>query len=163
MAEGWCSLCKSPFLPAINELVKQGKNAGEAARAMSVFDVSFDRHTYYKHKTHIADGERMQTMVEKARENALTGGETPKSTRAVLERIRDMGMANALANPEEVTVDHALKAAAELNKQESKGEGVLVILAKAAMGVAHPDVAAYIEGEYTDVTPELETSETDSD
>jgi hypothetical protein len=160
MSEGWCSLCKSPYVAAINTLIKQGKNAGEAARAMAAFDVKFDRHTFYKHKPHIEDP--MTTAVERARETALAEG-VPKSTRAVLERIRDLGMANALNNPEEVTVDHALKAASELNKQESKGEGVLIILAKAAMGVAQVESPAYIDGEYTDVAPRLlESDETDT-
>lgn len=146
MAEGWCSLCKSPFLASINKLIRDDKNAGEAARAMAVFDVKFDRHTYYKHKEHVNNGaEKMQTMVEKARARELEG-EKPKTSRGVLEKIMNLGMENIIENPEIITPDHTLKAAAELQKADNKQEPFLVALAKVAMIAPPPEVQGYLDG-----------------
>jgi hypothetical protein len=72
----------------------------------------------------------------------------PRNNRAILEAIRDIGMQRALENPEEVKIDHALRAAKILQDAEGKQETVLVLLAKAVQG----PVPEIIEGEYRELT-----------
>lgn len=149
--EGWCKLCKSPFAPALNKLIVDGKNAAEAGRLMEPFGLSFNRATFYSHKDHVTHP--LLTAVEKSQKNPVI---VPKSTHAVLEAVRDIGMQRAIENPEEVTVDHALKAAGLLQQAEKKGESFMVVLAKAVQ--ADPMEVALIgnndtyEGEYEEVS-----------
>jgi hypothetical protein len=74
--------------------------------------------------------------------------------------IRELGMRKAIENPEEVTVDHALKAASILQAAEKKGDNILVVLAKAVMAEPPDDIvglisqgADVVEGEYEEVSP----------
>jgi hypothetical protein len=57
-------------------------------------------------------------------------------------------MQRALENPEEVKIDHALRAAKILQDAEGKQETVLVLLAKAVQG----PVPEIIEAEYKELT-----------
>lgn len=143
---GYCKICASPYATPINKLLADGKNSTEIATQMEPFGFDFTRKTLSIHKKHITSPK--QTLVERAAANPVI---VPKSNRAVLEAIRDLGMANALQYPEQVTVDHALKAAGELQRAETKGETVQVILAKVVMQQLAPDVTGYIEGEYTEL------------
>src|SRR5687767_6922392 len=144
--EGFCKLCASPYAAALNRLILDGKNAGECLRYTEPLGLKFQRHTWYRHKEdHLTHP--LITAVAKAKKNPLI---VPKSNTGVLEAIRELGMRRAIENPEEVTVDHALKAASILQASEKKGDNILVVLAKAVMAEAPADI--YIEGEYMEVT-----------
>jgi hypothetical protein len=108
--------------------------------------VSFAKATFLTHKKHVTHP--LMTDAEAARAAAPL----PRSNRAVLEAIRDIGMQKALDNPDAVKVDHALRAAKILQDAEGKQETLLVLLAKAVQGNP-PEI---IEGTYTEL---LETSE----
>ena len=148
---GYCKLCSSPYMDAINKLIAQGKNEGETKRTIQAIDPDFtwNRQTFYAHKDHITSP--LVTHAEAARKNPVV---VPKTTKGVLEAIRDIGMQRAVDHPEEVTVDHALRAATELNRTQKSGEGWQIVLAKLVSSSA----GDYIEGEWTEV-PALPTEE----
>ncbi|MBA2703467.1 MAG: hypothetical protein H0U60_06425 [Blastocatellia bacterium] len=144
--EGFCSLCKNPKVLLLNNAVAAGKGYTIVSREMEPMGLTFSKGTFLEHKRHITSP--LRTLVDNARENPVL---IPKSNRAVLEAIRDMGMLRAQEHPEEVSVNHALKAAKILQDAEGKQESVLVILAQAVQN-RPPEM---IEGTYK----ELETQE----
>lgn len=146
--EGYCKICSSPYAAAVNKLIVDGKNAADAQRAVEPLGLTFTRHTFYKHKDdHVTHP--LITAVARAKRQPLV---VPKSNAGALEMIRELGMRKAIENPDEVTVDHALKAASILQQSEKKGDNILVVLAKAVMAEPPEDIAGLIEGEYTEVT-----------
>lgn len=149
---GYCKICDSPWAEAINRLIAQDNNEAETKRAIQVIDPDFtwNRQTFYGHKKHVTHP--LVTHAKAAQENPVV---VPKTNRGVLEAIRDIGMQRAVENPDEVTVDHALRAAAELNKTENKADGALMILIKTISGGQAPEV---IEGDWSEV-PQLETTD----
>lgn len=73
----------------------------------------------------------------------------PKTNVGVLEAIRDIGMKRAAEHPEEVTVDHALKAATALEQRKGGTDNIIVLLAKAMNSV--PQLEAEVIGEYKEL------------
>lgn len=149
---GYCKLCDSQWAEAINKLIEQDKNEAEVKRAIQVIDpkMTWNRQTFYAHKNHITSP--LITHVKKAEANPVVA---PKTTRGVLEAIRDLGMQRAIEHPEEVTVDHALRAASELARGEKKTDDIRIVLAKIIATGPAPEV---ITGEFTEI-PQLETDE----
>lgn len=149
---GYCKICDSQWAEAVNKLIAQEKNEAEAKRAIQAIDPEFrwSRQTFYAHKKHVTHP--LVTHVKQAAENPVVA---PKSTRGVLEAIRDIGMQRAIEHPEEVTVDHALRAASELARGEKKTDDIRIVLAKIIAGGPATEV---IEGEFTEI-PQLETEE----
>jgi hypothetical protein len=147
---GHCSLCKHPKVLALNNAIKANKGYTVALREMAdEYGWTFAKRTFLNHKNHITAP--LLTAAEAARKEAA---HQPQNNRAVLEAIRDIGMRKALENPEEVKIDHALRAAKILQDAEGKQETVMVVMAKAVMQGYVPPT---IEGEYTEV-PQLEVS-----
>lgn len=145
---GYCSICKHPKVKIVNEVIAGGGSYNAALDRAAEVDWTFAKGTFFKHKSHATSA--LLTDADKARKNPVV----PQSNKAVLEAIRDLGMRKALEDPDSVTVNQALRAAAILAEKESKQEGVLVVLAKALQGPP-PEV---IEGEY-EVLPRLELKE----
>lgn len=146
-AIGHCKLCRSPYAPGLNKLLLDGKNSTQIRDAMAPLGLVFTRKTLATHKQHITHP--LLTAVEHARKKPVI---MPQSNKAVLEAIRDLGMRNAIDNPESVTVDHAIKAASVLESKDTKGDNILVIMAKAVMQDVSDDVKGYIDGEYKELT-----------
>ena len=142
---GFCSLCRHPKVKALNEVIKAGGSYSAALDEMAQYDWRFAKATFYTHRDHSTSA--LVTDAEKARKNPVV----PQSNKAVLEAIRDLGMAKALADPDSVTVNQALRAASILAEKESRTEGVLVILAKALQGPPTPATPEIIEGEYREM------------
>jgi len=149
---GYCSLCKNPKVLLLNNAIAAGKGYTVVSREMAEYDWRFSKGTYLTHRTHITSP--LLTAAEEARKNPVL---TPKSNRAVLEMIRDLGVQYAMDHPEEIGVNHALRAAKILQDAEGKQENVLIILAKSVMG--NPPLPELIEGTYTEM---LTTDEEDS-
>lgn len=143
---GYCSLCKNPKVMLLNNAIKAGKGYTIVSRELEPEGIKMSKVTFLKHRNHITAP--LLTEAENARKHSLVG---PRNNRAVLEAIRDLGMKRALDNPEEVKIDHALRAAKILQDAEGKQEQILVVLAKSVMGPP-PEI---IEGEYR----ELESKE----
>lgn len=110
------------------------------------YAVTFSRQTFYTHKDeHMTRPEdRIVSAVEKAQRKELM---LPRvsSNEQYLEAIRDIGYQRAVENPEEVTIDHGLKAAQILASQKRGGGDTMILLAKFFTGGDAPEVI--IEGE----------------
>jgi hypothetical protein len=141
---GYCSLCKHPKALALNNAIAAGKGYTVVSREMAEYGMKFAKTTFLTHKSHITSP--LLTAAEEARKNPVIA---PKSKRAVLEMIRDMGVQRAMEHPEEIGVNHALRAAKILQDAEGKQESVLIILAKSLMGPPPPEM---IEGSYMELT-----------
>lgn len=146
---GFCSLCRHPKVKELNAVIKAGASFTAALEEMEKHSWRFSKATFYTHREHSTSA--LITDAEKARKNPIV----PQSNKAVLEAIRDLGMQKALSDPDSVTVNQALRAAAILADKESKQDSIYVVLAKAVQ--AKP--VEIIEGEFTEVTPLLETQE----
>lgn len=146
---GFCKICVHPAAQFLNARVeREGKDVFNAARAAELakeLDLTFSRQTWYAHLDHITHP--LVTAVEESKKNPVIA---PKTTTGALEMIRDLGIKRAIENPEEVTVDHGLKAMAELNKKATSTDSVTIVLAKIMSGEVAPEV---IVGEWTEALP----------
>lgn len=164
-----CKICSHPeahrFIKGAKEGGKKGTgwNAAEANEAAKVFNFKFTRQTWYAHVAHLGSAE--ERVVEAARRASRPDLVPTRTTNATfLETIRDIAMTRALADPESVTVDQALKAVAILEGKKEKGQDSLAILVAvtigdapvyrvhSAAGTPPPDA---VEGEYRETPKEI--------
>ena len=141
MKTGYCSICKRPDVKAINNAIKAGLSYNQ------VKDMLPDppaKATFAKHKSHVTSP--LITDAEAARKSPVL---TPRSNKEVLEAIRDIGLANAMENPDRITTNHALRAAAILSEKEQKTDNVKIILAKLLTGPPPVIEAEIIEGDFS--------------
>jgi hypothetical protein len=137
---GFCSICRQPKVKVVNEVIAAGGSFPAALERAQDAGFNFSKATFFKHKAH-------------ATSTLLT--DVPKTNRAVLEAIRDLGMQKALENPDSITVNQALRAASILAEKESKQDHILIVLAKRLQQDSTPEI---IEGEFTEM-PRLEMQE----
>lgn len=145
---GYCKICASDLLPAINDMIKQGKNAAQIQRWTKEYNLTFARQTLYNHREHITDPKT--SFVDQARKSPVI---KRVSNRDFLEAVRDAGAARAMADPDSVSVDQALKAT-QIMMQDKKGhDGLTLVLMKVMTGRIDEviDEPMLIEGEYTEV------------
>ena len=142
---GWCSLCRNPNVKLLNNAIAAGKGYDRALRDVGEFGLTFSKGTFLKHKEHITHP--LVTDAAKALADPIV---QPKSNRAALELIRDMGVKRAMDDPDAVNVNHALRAAKILQDAEGKQDAAYIILAKAVTG---PLPEVYI-GEYKELETE---------
>lgn len=148
---GYCKLCTfagAQFLNARYE--REGKDAFNAARALEFAQTldpsfSFTRSVWYAHTKHITHP--LVTAADAARNSPVV---VPKTNVGALEMIRDIGMKRAVDNPDEVTVDHAIKAATELNKKQAGTDNVFIAFAKVLSGEQPAEI---IVGEWREIGP----------
>jgi hypothetical protein len=149
--DGFCKICAHEQAPRMIKAARDGANAAQALEIASLFGLYFDRKTWYAHKQHAITGEgRILQAAEKVRrEGALTVGDIKKSNNTeLLSAIRDIGMAKALNNPDDITVDQALKAVQILEAREKKGGDQLNVLVQFVTGNVP---AVVVEGEYKEI------------
>lgn len=151
---GYCKICDHPAAQFLNRKLEQdGEKVFNASRARELaqqLGLIFGRDTWGEHKKHITAP--LITHQKAALANPVI---VPKTNVGVLEAIRDIGMKNVAEHPEEVTVDHALRAASELNKKQGGVDSVLIAFAKVLSGEqpaevivgSWQEVPALIEGE----------------
>lgn len=148
--QGYCKLCSFVDLKALNDKIIAKWNARQIIDWLSTnYGETATRATIYNHRdNHMSRAEdRLVTAVQKQR---ASGHMMPRvsSNEQFLEAIRDIGYQRAIDNPEEVTIDHGLKAAATLaNSKRSSGE-ITLILARVSVGADYSNV---IEGEAVEV------------
>jgi hypothetical protein len=134
-----------------NTRMRQGKNAVEMQEWAHKYNFTFHRDSFYKHRN-----SHMMSNADKVVQASLLIPESDKirttSDEDVLKGIRDLGYATAIANPENVTVGHALKALSILTAAKPQQTNVLLILARAMTTPLDE-----IEGEYVDYAPQLLT------
>jgi len=127
---GYCKVCDSKAAEFLNAKVAADPKGFNAAKAQEfalelVPDLTFTRQTWYEHVKHITHP--LITHAKKAQESPAI---QPKTNQGVLEMIRDIGMKRAMENPDEVTVDHAIKAATALEAKKLGSDNVIILLAK---------------------------------
>lgn len=139
---GYCKICASNLLPAINKKLREGQNAAEIIAYAAEFNEKFVRQTLYKHKQHITDPKT--TLVERARKNPVI---KRASNEEFLDAVRDAGFAKVIADPDSVTVSQALKAA-QISMQAKKNTDSIQLVLVGVMTGKADDV---IEGEWKEV------------
>lgn len=154
---GYCKICAHPmahkFIQGAREGGKSGKgwNAAEAQEAGKVYGLSFNRQTWYAHLEHArtAEARVIQAAEMVRKEGALTLRDIERHNNTdVLEAIRDLGMKKALDDPEQVTLDHALKSIQILEQRKDKGGDALNVLVQFVVG---QPPAVVIEGQAREV------------
>lgn len=143
--DGYCKICAHPeawrFIEGAKKGGKSGKgwNSSEAIEAGEKYGLKFTRLTWYNHVAHLDSAEE---RVAKAAQAAGRAGRVPVKTTnpQFLETIRDLGMARALADPDSVSIDQALKAAQILEAKKEKGQDSLAILVQFTVGAPPPVV-----------------------
>lgn len=141
MKTGYCSVCRRPDIKQINKAIEAGFSYN-TVRGM--FEDPPAKATFFKHKDHVKSP--LLTDAETARANPVI---KPESNKEVLEAIRDIGLKNAMDNPESITPSHALRAAQILAEKEQKTDSVKVMLAKLVTGPSQRiESAEIIEGEF---------------
>ena len=105
--------------------------------------------TVYKHRPHVAHPQdKLVTAVKRAEQRAVTV--PPKSSPDdFLNALVSIGMKRAVENPDDVTLDHALRAATALKQAKSPANQGINILIALMTGNAAPST---MDGEYVDVT-----------
>lgn len=152
---GYCALCNFKDELALNQRIKEGWTAPAINTWLKThYDgLTFDRQTIYRHKKeHLGRPEdRLVTAVEATKAREAKGPRTTTNEQ-FLEAIRDAGYQRALDHPDEVSIDHAIKATSVLVSQKQNSNNVTIILAKIMTGGSVPmDV---IEGESRELLTE---------
>ncbi len=147
-SRGSCKLCSSKYASAINSMIAAGKKHTEVLKTIKGIDEKeyWTFPTFRAHVLHITHP--LVTAVEEAQKNPVV---VPKTTHGALEAIRDIAMRNAAAHPEDITVDHGLKAMSILESSKRPAEHIFLILAK-LMQAPVGDQTDTIEGVYHDVS-----------
>lgn len=148
---GYCKVCDTKIVGEANGRLKAGQTVAMVQRWAESKGVKLHRTTWYRHVEHMRSGRDKVVQV------ARTVREMDKMTRVTntefLEAVRDIGYANARAEPESVNLGHALKAVQIMETTKDRGRDVLVILARAMTG---HDIAPMLnppmeEGEYKEL------------
>jgi hypothetical protein len=156
---GYCAICASPNAA---EYIKGARSGGKSGRGWNSAEFNvhaetngehWSRQTYYSHRDHSQTAEMRVIQTSQALKESAGGGVAIKksSNTELLEAIRDIGMAKALRSPDEVSIDHSLKAVSILEGRKDKGSDSLNILVAFITGNPPPVV---IEGVSRDVTEE---------
>lgn len=133
--QGYCKLCSFADEGALNDRIKFGWKSTQINNWLKThYGFSVNRQTIYSHVKHVQDpADRVVTAVAKRQ---AQGNFLPRvaSNEQYLEAIRDLGYQRAVASPEEVTIDHGLKAAQILASQKRSGGDIVILLAKIMSG-----------------------------
>lgn len=160
---GFCKICAHPEAPRFVKGARDGWNAKQAQTVGEMVGLTFNRQTWYTHLEHAKTGEQMviQAAEQVRKSGALTvAGIRKNSNTDVLGAIRDLGMKRALEHPEDVGIDHALKAVQILEARKDRGSDQLNILVQFVTGNAPTVVVErpteVIEGTAVEITPDGE-------
>lgn len=148
---GFCKVCKSSLAKEINKRLKRSDSYPTIVEWCKAHGFSVTRQKLADHRKHITDPK--ETLVDHARRNpAIKNGVTNDE---FLQSVIDIAASRIAENPDEITLTHALKAAQIRESRKQQQPNVLVLFAKASMGLpANQDV---IEGQWRPVE-ELTTS-----
>lgn len=145
---GYCRLCAWEHEPELNRHLKNGKNAAECARwALDKYGFTFNRQTLYSHRGHITAPED-KVVAYAERKRAEVPAIRNATNKQFLEAVRDIGYTQAVNDPESVSLEHALKAAALLEQSKVKTGDITLIFAQVVTGHS-PDVV--VEGEAREI------------
>lgn len=158
--KGYCSICVSPNAAEYIKGARTGGKSGDGwnAAEFRVFaeknGEGWSRQTFYEHKRHSKSPEmRVIQAAQLVRSGEKGVAISKRSNTDVLEAIRDIGAQRALDNPDNVSIDHSLKAIQILEGRKDRGSDALNILVQFTVG--QPPVVI-IEGTAREVPPEKE-------
>ena len=150
--QGYCKICAHPdAAPRMIVAARDGLSSAKALEIARVYGLEFNRKTWYAHVEHAMTGTgRMMQAADKVREQGLLTMDQVKKTSntGLLEALRDIGMAKAVLHPENVSIDHALKAVQIMEAKKDRGGDQLNILLQFVTGHAP---AVIVEGVTRDV------------
>lgn len=154
--QGYCKLCslKDPRVQAeYNERVKakwSPRQLNEWATQKGLPELVASKTTVYNHRVHVMHPrDALVTSVQRSQNKALQSA--PQTTPdAFLDALVSIGHKKAIENPEEVSIDHALRAASTLKQsREKQGDGINVLIALFTGKAARP--SDVIEGQAVEV------------
>lgn len=142
---GYCKLCAFSEVGELNAHLKEGWNARQINDWLNTFGTRANRQTIYAHKSHITDPQdKLVAYAERAPVVIKNS-----STEDFLQALQDIGFSKAVADPESVTIDHALKAAQIKVAAKKEGDSIQIVLAQVFTGrLPHMDI---VEGEAREV------------
>lgn len=142
---GYCKLCAFAEAPALNERIEKGWTPRQINDWLRPFGLQVSRDTIYKHRDHLTHPQDKVVAYAK-RTQAVARRKT--TTDEFLQAVQDIGFQRAQEHPEEITVDHALKAASILAQKREKGTNVFLLMAQVVTGNA-PTVV--VEGQAEEI------------
>lgn len=144
---GFCSICASPLAASINKLLAEGANARQVRDFVASAGVTpWSRPTMYNHRDHAMGPEKRVVQIAEQQRKALAIRKS--SNTEFLEAVRDIGMAKAESNPEEISIDQAMKAAQILESRKERNDNFALLV---AFVTGNKPAGVIIEGEATEV------------
>lgn len=141
---GYCKVCASSLKAEINKRLKRGETYPAIMAWSKGKGFSISKPTLVSHKKHITDPKT--TFVASARKHPEIRGVTHTE---FLESVVNAAAAKIAETPDEVTIDHGLRAAQTLGAQKDRTGDALNALVLVLMGRSRP--VEVIEGEYIEV------------
>lgn len=146
MATGYCSVCQRGDIKKYDKAIADGWSYNTIRE---LFPNPPAKATHAKHKAHTK-------VVATKPVEATPLDLRPRSNKEVLEAIRDLGLRNALENPESITVNQAIRAASVLAEKDKGQENITIIMAKLLQGPTPVlELDNTIEGEWSDGPTEI--------
>lgn len=148
---GFCSVCAHTEVAAINKKVREGLNAAQLNRwCKERFGFEVHRTVWYAHKAHAQSPE--QRVVQAAEQQRRALDIKRGSNTSFLEAVRDIGLAKAITDPEQVSIDHALKAVSILENRKDRAGDQINLLVAIVTGQNAPQTI--VEAEYKEISTE---------
>lgn len=148
---GYCKICAWDQVVTLNKRIRANPkfNSAQALEFASQYGFKFTRATFYTHKEHVPSKDRQIVPASRGPLQIRKSSNTE-----FLEAIRDIGFARAIADPEAISIEHALKATSILEGRKDKGSDELKVLVAVTIGSMPPlQVDGPVtEGEYTEVS-----------
>jgi hypothetical protein len=147
-----CKIDRSVLGKEINKRLARGDSANNIIAWARTKEFDLSRPTIYTHKAAITDPKT--AFVEEARSsNPTLKRVTPAE---FLQTVVDVGALIAAEDPGSISINHALKAAGELEKRTNKQIDVLMFFAEKMQRRLEPPTEL-IEGEYKEIPLGIET------
>lgn len=150
--QGYCKLC-SIADPDLWQQYQQRVKAkwsptklNDWARATGHPSLVVAKDTLYSHRKHLEHPQdRMVSAVQKTQQAVVEAGPQSSPTE-FLEALVSVGHKRVMENPEEVSIDHALRAAQQLSSQRSASSGMSMLIA-AITGAGQMKNVTIIDGD----------------
>lgn len=156
-SQGFCKLCsfkdakfqlsydertRAKWSP--NQINEWSKGQGQPGAVAS-------KETIYNHRKHVMHPQdKVVTAVQRSEQRALqTKPQADPDT--FLQAVVSTGMQRAIDNPEEITIDHALRAAQALNQSSGSAKGGIAVLIGLVTGKSNV-TAHVIDGQAVEVS-----------
>jgi len=153
MATGQCKVCKTSLKREINKRLARNDSYPSIIEWAKKKDFSVSKPTLGKHKAHITDP--MTTLVDQARADPAIKRVTVSEFR---QALIDIGFQRALADPDSVSIDHALKASAQEDARKDKHVDVLMVVANRVTERLEPPKPEALVGEYKEIPVGIEAT-----